>query len=79
MVATAILINRGRPTKLAPSDDADIVLEPSIVQVGNQSAEGLIQQRQVIAGVAEIVAVIIPEAVGHGDEPGSGFNQSASH
>ena len=48
------------------------------MQVGNQSAEGLIQQRQVVAGVAEIVAVIIPEAVGHGDETGSGLDQSAS-
>src|SRR5207302_978047 len=61
MIAAGVLVDRRRAAKLAPHDDRDILVQPAPVQVLDQRADALVEQRQVGFRVLVVVAVIIPE------------------
>src|SRR5262249_12053464 len=74
MIATAILVDRGCPSKFAPHHDRHIFVESSIVQISNQCADSLVEQRKILPERAEIITVMIPTAECNGHAPRAGFH-----
>ena len=77
MIASAVLVDGGRAAELAPNDHRNILVQSALVQILDQRAESLIEQRQVLAQSTEVVAVMVPAAERQGDAAGARFDQPA--
>ena len=60
VISPAFGINFRGSAKLAPADHADVLVEPPLVQVLDQGAEGLVEHRNVHSPTPEIVAMPVP-------------------
>src|SRR5258705_9750353 len=67
VVAARILVDLGSSAKLAPYDYGDILIQPLLMNVGYQRAYSLVKHREVGFKLPEVVAVVVPSAVGEGD------------
>ncbi len=61
MVTTGILVDLGRPSELSPGHDRGRFEKPSVIEVAQQRAEGLIEVGKILFGDLEVVAVPIPK------------------
>ena len=81
MVAAHVGADLGRAAELAPHDDRAILVEPALVQVVQQGAQALVEDRKIfgLAGEDRAVgdAVPVPLAVIERHHAGAGFDQSA--
>src|SRR5207302_10051299 len=61
MVTAGIFVNDRRPAELAPRDHGDVFVQSALVQILDQRAHALIEQRAVgVFELREVVAVKIP-------------------
>ena len=56
-----------------------VAIQSALVDILDQRRDALIKQRQMLLQPAEIIAVRIPETVGHGHAAGSRFDQPPGH
>src|SRR5947207_1451151 len=70
-----VLVDRRCASELAPDHDRDILVETALVQVLDQRADALVQQRQILSQSAEIVAVMVPATEGKRHATCSGFDE----
>src|SRR5207249_9436724 len=77
MIASRVLVDGRRAAKLAPNDNGHILFQTAPVQVFDQRADALVEQREVGFCVLVIVAVIIPETERDGHDTRAGFNEAA--
>src|SRR5439155_6948850 len=75
----AILVDGRRTTELAPNDYCNILVQSALVQIFDQRAESLIEQRQVLMQRSEVVAVMVPATERQRYAPGARFDQPALH
>ena len=77
MIASRVLVDGRRAAKLAPNDNGHILIQTAPVQVFDQRADALVEQREVGFCVLVIVAVIIPETERDGHDTRASFNEAA--
>ena len=77
VVAAGVLVDLGRAAELAPDDHRDVPVQTAGVDVLDQGGDPLVEERQMLAELAEVAAVRVPEAVGDRDAPRPGLDQPA--
>src|SRR5437660_11150260 len=77
MIAPAILVDGRRTTELTPHNHRNIFVQSALVQIFDQRAESLVEERQVLTQRSEVVAVMVPTTERQRDAPGACFDQSA--
>src|SRR5436190_21292002 len=75
MIAPAILVDRGCATKFAPNNYRNIFVESALMDVFNERVHTLIEQRQILAQRAEVVAVMVPTAERESHATRASFDQ----
>ena len=55
VIAACFRIDGGCAAKLAPADDRHILIQTTLVQIGDEGGEARVEQRQVLAELAEVV------------------------
>ena len=78
VVAAGIFVNFRRPAKIAPDDDGHIFVQPAFVEISNQCMHALIKVRQMLLHHFEVIAMPVPEAIRHMNQPCTRFDQPAS-
>jgi len=63
MVAAGVLVDLRRPPELPPHDHGDVVGQAAGVEILDQGRDPLVELRGVFPAGAEVVAVVVPEAV----------------
>src|SRR5437660_1057924 len=76
VIAPCVFVDRRCAAKFAPDHDRDILVQTTLMNILDQRAQPLIQQRQVLAKSAEIVSMMIPAAERQRDAPRAGFHQT---
>src|SRR6266536_3462679 len=75
MVTAGVFVDgRGAP-ELAPDNDRNILVETALVQVLDQRADALIEQREVLPERAKIIAMMVPAAEGEGHAACAGLDE----
>ena len=57
MIAAGIFIDTGCAAELTPDDDGNILVHAPLVQVGDQSGQGAVEQWQVFAELEKVAAL----------------------
>src|ERR1043166_8146435 len=76
MIATGVLVNRGRAAELAPNDNGNVLVQAALMQILDQRAHSLVEQREVLPQRAEIIAVMIPSAERQGHAAGARLDET---
>ena len=77
VIAPGIRVDLGRPSELAPRHYRHVFVQSALVQVLDQRAEGLVEQREMREQFAVIVAVKIPAAKIERDTACPRFDEAA--
>src|SRR5262249_40150743 len=78
VIPAGVLVDRRRATKFAPDDYGHIFLQAAAVQVINQGAHALVQQRQILAEGTKVITVMILTAESQSHAAGARFHQAQS-
>ena len=77
VVASGVLVDLGSASKFPPGHHGHILLHAALMQVLDQRAVGLIEEREMGQQLAVIIAVEVPASEVEGDAAGTRFHQSA--
>src|SRR5438105_4406253 len=76
VVAAGVFVDARRAAELAPDDHADVPAQAALVDVVDQGGDAAVEDRQVVAQVAEVAAVGVPETIGDGDAARARFHEA---
>src|SRR5262245_35573606 len=62
MIAAGVLVDRRCAAELAPNDYGNVLVEAALVQILDERADPLVEQRQVLPKRAEVIPVMVPSA-----------------
>ncbi len=66
MIAPRVFVDLGRTAELPPNNHGNLLVQAPLVQIFDQRADSLIQQRQISARVLMIIPMVIPKSEGNG-------------
>lgn len=78
VVAAAVFVDLWGAAEFAPCDDGDVFVHAAEVEVFDEGAEALIEEREVGEEFGMIGAVEVPAAEVESDAAGTGFDEAAS-
>ena len=75
MIPARLVIDFRGASEFAPHDQCDILVQSPLCQVLNQRRNAGVESRQMSPTVPEVIAVRIPEPIGHCDNSNPGLDQ----
>ena len=57
VVPAGVLVDLWRPAEFAPNHHGHVLIEPALVQVGDERGQGAVEQWEVLTGLHEVLAV----------------------
>ena len=79
VVAAGDAADFGGAAEFAPDDDGDVFFQAAVIQVLDEGGQALVQLRQLVPQVAEVVLVGVPVAELERDDGDARFHQAAGH
>lgn len=77
VVAAAVFVDLGGAAEFAPCDDGDVLVHTAEVEVFDESAEALIEEREVCEEFGVVGAVEVPAAEVECDAAGTGLDEAS--